>query len=190
MWRACDGHLVCFRYKCFGVWSAEFGSGLEQSGHRSQPDLCVRTPLACECMCYSVFYLLIQSDFSQLSRPSHYSDCFLQPVSALTSDRPKSPAAQRAAAGGGGGGGGKGKARGKKGKGGKTKPEPPEETDPRKLELLSWVSDVMRTHCHPEHQTFISSAQFILSLDHKHKPAADTETLKLTHWFQMNQLLN
>ncbi|KAM8761766.1 transient receptor potential cation channel subfamily M member 1-like [Acanthopagrus schlegelii] len=64
------------------------------------------------------------------------------PVSALTSDRPKSPAAQRAAAGGGGGGGGKGKARGKKGKGGKTKPEPPEETDPRKLELLSWVNSL------------------------------------------------
>ncbi len=64
-------------------------------------------------------------------------DCiFLQPVTALTSERPKSPAAQRAAAGGG-----KGKARGKKGKGGKAKPEPPEETDPRKLELLSWVKD-------------------------------------------------
>ncbi|XP_050934272.1 transient receptor potential cation channel subfamily M member 1-like [Lates calcarifer] len=60
------------------------------------------------------------------------------PVSALPTDRPKSPVAQRPAAGGGGGGG-KGKARGKKGKGGKTKPEPPEETDPRKLELLNWV---------------------------------------------------
>ncbi|XP_070761394.1 transient receptor potential cation channel subfamily M member 1-like [Enoplosus armatus] len=67
------------------------------------------------------------------------------PVSALPTDRPKSPAAQRAAAGGvggGGGGGGKGKARGKKGKGGKTKPEPPEETDPRKLELLNWVNSL------------------------------------------------
>ncbi|XP_062246524.1 transient receptor potential cation channel subfamily M member 1-like [Platichthys flesus] len=44
--------------------------------------------------------------------------------------------------GGGGGGAGKGKARGKKGKGGKTKVEPPEETDPRKLELLSWVNSL------------------------------------------------
>ncbi|KAJ8340499.1 hypothetical protein SKAU_G00351320 [Synaphobranchus kaupii] len=35
---------------------------------------------------------------------------------------------------------GKGKVRGKKGKGGKTKPEAPEETDPRKLELLNWVN--------------------------------------------------
>ncbi|GAA6222930.1 transient receptor potential cation channel subfamily M member 1-like [Lates japonicus] len=61
------------------------------------------------------------------------------PVSALPTDRPKSPAAQRPAAGGGGG---KGKARGKKGKGGKTKPEPPEETDPRKLELLNWVNSL------------------------------------------------
>ncbi|KAJ8247905.1 hypothetical protein GJAV_G00251900 [Gymnothorax javanicus] len=34
----------------------------------------------------------------------------------------------------------KGKTRGKKGKGGKTKPEPPDETDPRKLELLNWVN--------------------------------------------------
>ncbi|XP_067445173.1 transient receptor potential cation channel subfamily M member 1-like isoform X1 [Thunnus thynnus] len=65
------------------------------------------------------------------------------PVSSLTTDRPRSPAAaQRSAAGGGGGGGGKGKARGKKGKGGKTKPEPPEETDPRKLELLNWVNSL------------------------------------------------
>ncbi|XP_019118536.1 transient receptor potential cation channel subfamily M member 1 [Larimichthys crocea] len=63
------------------------------------------------------------------------------PVSSLNTDRPKSPMTQRPAGGGGGGGGGKGKgkARAKKGKGGKTKPEPPEETDPRKLELLSWV---------------------------------------------------
>ncbi|XP_067292872.1 transient receptor potential cation channel subfamily M member 1 [Pseudorasbora parva] len=36
----------------------------------------------------------------------------------------------------------KGKARGKKGKGGKAKPEPPEETDPRKLELLNWVNSL------------------------------------------------
>ncbi|XP_035507847.1 LOW QUALITY PROTEIN: transient receptor potential cation channel subfamily M member 1-like [Morone saxatilis] len=66
------------------------------------------------------------------------------PVSSLPTDRPKSPVAQRATAagGGGGGGGGKGKARGKKGKGGKTKPEPPEETDPRKLELLNWVNSL------------------------------------------------
>ncbi|XP_035991641.1 transient receptor potential cation channel subfamily M member 1 isoform X2 [Fundulus heteroclitus] len=59
------------------------------------------------------------------------------PVSALTADRPKSPAAQRQTAAAG-----KGKARGKKGKGGKSKPEPPEETDPRKLELLSWVNSL------------------------------------------------
>ncbi|XP_070687197.1 transient receptor potential cation channel subfamily M member 1-like [Pempheris klunzingeri] len=58
------------------------------------------------------------------------------PVSSLPPERPKSPVAQRAA------GGGKGKARGKKGKGGKTKPEPPEETDPRKLELLNWVNSL------------------------------------------------
>ncbi|XP_054471796.1 transient receptor potential cation channel subfamily M member 1-like [Anoplopoma fimbria] len=60
------------------------------------------------------------------------------PVRSSASDRPKSPVAQRAPASGGG----KGKARGKKGKGGKTKPEPPEETDPRKLELLSWVNSL------------------------------------------------
>ncbi|KAL6113706.1 trpm1 [Pungitius sinensis] len=59
------------------------------------------------------------------------------PVSSSPSDRPKSPMAQRAPAGGV-----KGKGRGKKGKGGKTKPEPPEETDPRKLELLSWVNSL------------------------------------------------
>ncbi|XP_064192413.1 transient receptor potential cation channel subfamily M member 1a [Anguilla rostrata] len=39
---------------------------------------------------------------------------------------------------------GKGKVRGKKGKGGKAKPEPPEETDPRKLELLNWVNCLER----------------------------------------------
>ncbi|XP_051800564.1 transient receptor potential cation channel subfamily M member 1-like [Acanthochromis polyacanthus] len=61
------------------------------------------------------------------------------PVSISPADRPKSPAAQRPAAGGAAG---KGKARGKKGKGGKAKPEPPEETDPRKLELLSWVNSL------------------------------------------------
>ncbi|XP_057690569.1 transient receptor potential cation channel subfamily M member 1-like isoform X2 [Corythoichthys intestinalis] len=52
------------------------------------------------------------------------------------SERPKSPAAQRAAAAVPA----KGKARGKKGKAGKNKAEPPEETDPRKLELLGWVT--------------------------------------------------
>ncbi|XP_029283252.1 transient receptor potential cation channel subfamily M member 1-like [Cottoperca gobio] len=62
------------------------------------------------------------------------------PVKSSNSERPKSPVAQRAAAGGGAAG--KGKARGKKGKGGKTKPEPPEETDPRKLELLNWVNSL------------------------------------------------
>ncbi|XP_011485404.1 transient receptor potential cation channel subfamily M member 1 [Oryzias latipes] len=56
------------------------------------------------------------------------------PASSLTTDRPKSPATRRPS-----GAGGKGKARGKKGKGGKAKTEPPEETDPRKLELMSWV---------------------------------------------------
>ncbi|KAM3626264.1 uncharacterized protein V6R79_025949 [Siganus canaliculatus] len=66
------------------------------------------------------------------------------PVGTLTTERPKSPAAQRPAggAGGAGGGAGKGKARGKKGKGAKSKPEPPEETDPRKLELLNWVNSL------------------------------------------------
>ncbi|XP_063043940.1 transient receptor potential cation channel subfamily M member 1-like isoform X2 [Engraulis encrasicolus] len=39
--------------------------------------------------------------------------------------------------------GSKGKApRGKKGKGAKAKPEPPEETDPRKLEMLNWVNSL------------------------------------------------
>ncbi|KAK2854364.1 hypothetical protein Q5P01_007025 [Channa striata] len=57
------------------------------------------------------------------------------PVNASPADHPKSPPAQHSAAG-------KGKARGKKGKGGKSKPEPPEETDPRKLELLSWVNSL------------------------------------------------
>lgn len=74
---------------------------------------------------------------------------FLQPVSALPPDRPKSPSAQRAG-GGAGGGGGKGKARAKKGKGGKAKPEPPEETDPRKLELLNWVRRLVAC-CHLLH---------------------------------------
>lgn len=61
----------------------------------------------------------------------------LQPGGALPSTIPpqlektKSPSAVPA---------GKGKAaRGKKAKAGKAKPEPPEETDPRKLELLNWV---------------------------------------------------
>ncbi|XP_061592460.1 transient receptor potential cation channel subfamily M member 1-like isoform X2 [Cololabis saira] len=58
-------------------------------------------------------------------------------VSTLVSDRPRSPVARKQS-----GAAGKGKARGKKGKGGKAKPEPPEETDPRKLELLSWVNSL------------------------------------------------
>ncbi|XP_037835934.1 transient receptor potential cation channel subfamily M member 1-like isoform X2 [Kryptolebias marmoratus] len=57
------------------------------------------------------------------------------PATALNADRPKSPSSQRQAAAGG-------KARAKKGKGGKPKPEPPEETDPRKLELLNWVNSL------------------------------------------------
>ncbi|XP_023672886.1 transient receptor potential cation channel subfamily M member 1-like [Paramormyrops kingsleyae] len=36
----------------------------------------------------------------------------------------------------------KGKGRGKRGRGRKAKPEPPEETDPRKLELLNWVNSL------------------------------------------------
>ncbi|XP_061077314.1 transient receptor potential cation channel subfamily M member 1-like [Conger conger] len=36
----------------------------------------------------------------------------------------------------------KGKGRGKKGRGAKAKPEPPEETDPRKLELMNWVNSL------------------------------------------------
>lgn len=67
---------------------------------------------------------------------STFPACFLQPVSTLVAERPKSPKVQQAAAGGG-----KGKVRGKKGKGGKSKPEVPEETDPRKLELLNWVKE-------------------------------------------------
>lgn len=66
-----------------------------------------------------------------------YSHGVSQPTNATSQDRPKSPVAAPR----GGGGGGKGKARGKRGKGGKAKPEPPEETDPRKLELLNWVCD-------------------------------------------------
>lgn len=63
---------------------------------------------------------------------------FLQPASALAGaiassiaanrDRPKRVTQRN-----------KGKNRGKKGKGGKAKAEQPEETDPRKLELLNWV---------------------------------------------------
>ncbi|XP_030620993.1 transient receptor potential cation channel subfamily M member 1a [Chanos chanos] len=49
-------------------------------------------------------------------------------------EKPKSPKGARS---------NKGKAaRGKKGKGAKAKPEPPEETDPRKLELLNWVNSL------------------------------------------------
>lgn len=48
--------------------------------------------------------------------------------SAQTQEKPKSPVSAP-------------RARGKKGKGkGKAKPEPPEETDPRKLEMIRWVS--------------------------------------------------
>ncbi|CAB1338835.1 unnamed protein product, partial [Coregonus sp. 'balchen'] len=50
-------------------------------------------------------------------------------------DKPKSPVPAR----GGGGGARKGKARVNKVKGGRAKPEPPEETDPRKLELRNWA---------------------------------------------------
>ncbi|XP_077419049.1 transient receptor potential cation channel subfamily M member 1-like isoform X2 [Vanacampus margaritifer] len=61
------------------------------------------------------------------------------------SERPKSPAAtQRAAASApsAASAAAKGKARGKKGKAGKVKAEAPEETDPRKLELLGWVNSL------------------------------------------------
>ena len=48
----------------------------------------------------------------------------------LALDKPKSPVS-----------GPRNKARAKKGKGkGKAKPEPPEETDPRKLEIIRWVN--------------------------------------------------
>lgn len=51
---------------------------------------------------------------------------------APAQEKPKSPASAP-----------RGKARGKKGKGkGKAKPEPPEETDPRKLELIRWVRTI------------------------------------------------
>ncbi|XP_060891381.1 transient receptor potential cation channel subfamily M member 1 isoform X1 [Labrus mixtus] len=51
---------------------------------------------------------------------------------AATAERQKSPASAP-----------RSKARGKKGKGkGKAKPEPPEETDPRKLELIRWVNSL------------------------------------------------
>ncbi|KAJ0056538.1 hypothetical protein NL108_010250, partial [Boleophthalmus pectinirostris] len=57
------------------------------------------------------------------------------PVIGMASDRPKSPgAAQRVVTVAG-----KWKAKGKKNKA-KEKPEPPKETDPRKLELLNWVN--------------------------------------------------
>lgn len=53
-------------------------------------------------------------------------------TAAPTQEKQKSPATAP-----------RGKARGKKGKGkGKTKPEVPEETDPRKLELIRWVSGI------------------------------------------------
>lgn len=53
-------------------------------------------------------------------------------AAAPTQEKPKSPTSAP-------------RARGKKGKGkgkGKAKPETPEETDPRKLELIRWVSVV------------------------------------------------
>ncbi|KAM6937515.1 transient receptor potential cation channel subfamily M member 1b [Xenentodon cancila] len=51
---------------------------------------------------------------------------------APAQEKPKSPASAP-----------RGKARAKKGKGkGKAKPEPPEETDPRKLELIRWVNSL------------------------------------------------
>ncbi|XP_046889263.1 transient receptor potential cation channel subfamily M member 1-like [Hypomesus transpacificus] len=52
-------------------------------------------------------------------------------TAAPTQERQKSPAS-----------GTRNKAKGKKGKGGKVKPEPPEETDPRKLELIRWVNSL------------------------------------------------
>ncbi|XP_067105522.1 transient receptor potential cation channel subfamily M member 1-like [Osmerus mordax] len=64
----------------------------------------------------------------------HWPPVSALPTNAPSQDRPKSPAAAPR--------GGKGNARGKKGKGGKTKPEPPVETDPRKLELLNWVNSL------------------------------------------------
>ncbi|KAI7813826.1 transient receptor potential cation channel subfamily M member 1a isoform X2 [Triplophysa rosa] len=58
----------------------------------------------------------------------------LPTASTSQQDKPKSPTTTRAS---------KGKpARGKKGKGAKAKLEPPEETDPRKLELLNWVNSL------------------------------------------------
>ncbi|KAJ8248754.1 hypothetical protein GJAV_G00227380 [Gymnothorax javanicus] len=50
-----------------------------------------------------------------------------------TREKPKSPASGTQS---------KAKARGKKGRGAKAKPEPPEETDPRKLELMNWVNSL------------------------------------------------
>lgn len=133
--------LFVFRDKCFGHRPTQLGSGLEQSGHRPQSDLHPWTSLACESSLVSLTTCPPNKELRDcLSLSASLS---VQPVSALATDRPKSPSAQRAAAAGGAGGGGaKGKAKGKKGKGGKTKPEPPEETDPRKLELLSWVRDL------------------------------------------------
>ncbi|KAM6979594.1 transient receptor potential cation channel subfamily M member 1-like [Aplochiton taeniatus] len=64
----------------------------------------------------------------------HWPPVSALPTNAPAQDRPKSPAAAPR--------GSKGKARGRKGKGGKAKPEPPVETDPRKLELLNWVNSL------------------------------------------------
>ncbi|XP_045072686.1 transient receptor potential cation channel subfamily M member 1-like, partial [Coregonus clupeaformis] len=52
---------------------------------------------------------------------------------ATTTERQKSPATAPR---------NKAKARGKKGRGGKVKPDPPEETDPRKIELMRWVNSL------------------------------------------------
>ncbi|KAG7473400.1 hypothetical protein MATL_G00095360 [Megalops atlanticus] len=63
----------------------------------------------------------------------------LPPVSSLATtttvaqEKPKSPASAPRS---------KAKGRGKKGRGAKAKPEPPEETDPRKLELMNWVNSL------------------------------------------------
>uniref|UniRef100_A0A673IXF0 Transient receptor potential cation channel subfamily M member 1-like n=1 Tax=Sinocyclocheilus rhinocerous TaxID=307959 RepID=A0A673IXF0_9TELE len=65
----------------------------------------------------------------------HWPSAGSLPTSSTSQqDKPKSPISTRAS---------KCKpARAKKGKGAKSKPEPPEETDPRKLELLNWVNSL------------------------------------------------
>ncbi|KAG9267203.1 transient receptor potential cation channel subfamily M member 1-like [Astyanax mexicanus] len=62
----------------------------------------------------------------------HWPSAGSLPAASIPQDRPKSPTR-----------GSKSKAaRAKKGRRGKPKPEPPEETDPRKLELLNWVNSL------------------------------------------------